>query len=63
MTHKATLAELRANIDAQQAARDRSDRLVRYQAHRASYLPKQIEATRLKLQHLEREAERLGVSV
>ncbi len=31
--------------------------------YRVNYLPKQIEATRIKLIHLEREAERLGVSV
>ncbi|GEM_PF-3415059 len=33
-----------------------------YQAHRVRYLPAQIEATRRKLLHLEREARRLGLN-
>ena len=58
-----TLITLRANLDARQAERVRVERLVQYQYHRVRYLPKQIAAVRLKLTHLEREAERLGVSV
>ncbi len=63
VTHKATLVQLRANIDAVQAERDRSERLARQRDYRARYLPKQIEAARLKVAHLEIEAARLGVPV
>ena len=63
MRHKATLAVLRANIDARQAERDRAEHAARYQDHRTRYLPKQIAAVRLKHVHLEREAERLGVAL
>lgn len=63
MTHKATLAVLRERIDARQAEAARVVRFARYQHHRVKYLPKQIAAVRLKLVHLEREAERLGVEL
>ena len=58
-----TLHELRAERDRQEAEQARSDKLARFIAYRRNYLPRQIEAQRLKLQHLEREAERLGVAI
>tara|TARA_R110000796_G_scaffold3212_3_gene12281 strand:+ start:2291 stop:2440 length:150 start_codon:yes stop_codon:yes gene_type:complete len=33
-----------------------------YQKHRLRYLPVQLRATRRKLLHLEREAERMGMT-
>lgn len=38
-------------------------RRISVQSYRARYLPRQIAATELKLCHLKREAERLGVVV
>ena len=60
---KKTLAQLRAELDRREAAQIRSEREMRYTLHRRAYLPRQIEATRAKLVHLEREAARLGVAV
>ena len=55
------LTTLRAECDARDAQRERDRRLAQYVDHRRRYLPRQIEAMRLKLTHLEREAARLGV--
>ena len=60
---KQNLAELRRQLDAQSAKRERVARMAQYEDHRVRYLPKQIAATRQKLVHLEREAARLGVAV
>ena len=63
-----TRAEVRARLDAERAAIDapakreaRMRREIEYRYRRQLYLPKQIEATRVKLAHLEAEAARLGV--
>ncbi len=58
-----TRSDLQAVLDARAADQARTAKLARYMAHRQSYLPRQIAAARLKLTHLEREAERLGVAV
>lgn len=58
-----TRADLQAVLDKRAAEQARDARAARYMAHRQNYLPRQIAATRLKLTHLEREAERLGVAV
>jgi len=34
----------------------------RYELYRLEYLPEQLERARLKVRHLEREAERLGLT-
>ena len=60
---RANLAELRQQLDAQTAERERVARMEQYLVYRVRYLPKQITAARTKLVHLEREAARLGIAV
>ena len=54
---------LRDALDARVAETERERRLAQYISYRARYLPRQIEQTRTKLVHLEREAARLGVAL
>lgn len=58
-----TLAELRAERDVREAEIERRSREAQYRAYRRCYIRKALPAARLKVTHLEREAERLGVAL
>lgn len=58
-----TRTDIPAELDAREADQARLDRMYWQQYHRRRNLPGQLEAARLKVIHLEREAERLGLSI